>query len=67
MEFEVNDLVEFDVKGTEIRGKGVILGKSAQTIISWWIVLITDRETDYMKSLPDKAIVIQENFIKKVN
>jgi hypothetical protein len=65
--FQIGDSVYFDVFGTELKGTGEILGKALGGICPMWMVLIKDRPTEEMKQLKEKALIVQENFIVKID
>jgi hypothetical protein len=51
----------------EISGKGEILGMSFDhPFCKGWIVLITERYTEFLKNRPEKAMVILEFQMKKI-
>lgn len=64
--FQIGNHIKFDVFGTDLRGTGKILGKGLGGICPMWIVLIEERPTDEMKNIEEKAILVQENFITKI-
>lgn len=71
-EFKIGDIVEF---GTEpnvtipnISGLGVLLGvASDQPYCKGWIVLITRRDIEFLKNIPEKALIIYESQMRKID
>jgi hypothetical protein len=62
--FEIGQKVKFEIKGTDIRGTGEILGRATRgALLEAWIVLIKERNSEYMKSIPEKAVVINDTDI----
>jgi len=65
MKFGVGDVVKFHITGTHIIGEGEILSQPFSGICPMYVVLILKRETENMQKLPDRALLIQENFLWK--
>jgi hypothetical protein len=64
--FGIGDKVSFNVSGTGIIGEGVVGGKAFNGIAPMWCVIITKRDSEFMKQTPETVMVIQELFIKKI-
>lgn len=68
-DFEIGDIVEF---GTEpnatipnISGAGEILAMASdQPHCKGWIILITRRDTEFLKNIPEKALIIYESQMR---
>lgn len=65
MKFKIGQTVAFDVLGTDIKGRGRIMGMSTSGLMNFWIIQICHRPNEYMKNLSDTGIVVQENFIQE--
>jgi hypothetical protein len=68
-EFKIGDIVEFGTNPNalilDISGVGEILGMAYDhPLAKGWIVLITRRDTEFIKNMPEKALVIFESMLK---
>jgi len=71
-EFKIGDIVEFGKEPNalipDIEGQGEILAMAADLcIIKTWIVLITRRDTEFLKNRPEKAIIVADSQMKHAN
>lgn len=69
--FKIGDIVEFGKEPNapipSIEGAGEILALARDLpIISSWIVLITRRDTEFLKNRPEKALIILDSQMKHV-
>ena len=62
--FSVGDKVSFNIEGTEIKGEGEILCQSTTGLMPFWVISLEKKDTKFLKKRPEKAIVVQESFIK---
>ena len=66
-EFKISDIGEFGLEpNTSIEGQGVILGMAFDYygIIKTWIILITRRDTEFLKNKPEKALILFETQMR---
>lgn len=64
-EFNIGQNVRVNIASKEsIQFNGKILGKAnANSIVKMWIVSLDEPLNDYTKTIKEKAIVVQANFI----
>lgn len=66
VEFKIGDLVKFDIK--DAKGIGELLAiSSKQPFVTTWVVLIRHRDTEFLKQVPEKALLLPENYFKLIN
>lgn len=70
-EFKIGDLVEFGKEPNalipDIEGAGEILSMASDHIIvKSWIVLITRRDTEFLRNRPERALIILESQMRKI-
>jgi len=70
-EFKIGDIVEFgtnpNAKIPNIEGVGEILAVAHDyPFCKTWIVLITRRDTEFLKNRPEKALIVLESQMKKI-
>ena len=65
--FEIGDKVKVKINNN-IVFTGELLGMSSHTpTIDFWIVGIEERQTEFMKIKPEKAIVVIHTYLEKIN
>jgi len=70
--FKIGDIVEFGKEINspipDIEGEGEILAMAHDfPMISNWIVLITRRDTEFLKNRPEKALIILDSQMRLVS
>lgn len=68
-QFKIGDIVEFGAEPTapipNIEGEGEILAMASDHIVvKSWIVLITRRDTEFLKNRPEKALIVLDSQMR---
>lgn len=64
--FKIGDKVNVRVD-KEMAFTGELLGMSSDTpLIQFWIVLIDERFTEFMRNRPEKAVVVIHTHLEKI-
>lgn len=70
-QFKIGDKVEFGKEPNalipNIEGAGEILAMAADLcIIKTWIVLITRRDTEFLRNRPEKALIVADSQMRLI-